>query len=260
MESKVMAWRPPVTGIREVLHAHFPAHAYPSHVHDAWTLMVLDQGVVRYGLDQREHGVINSEVTVLPPQVPHDGRSVRPGGFSKRVIYLEPDVLPLDLIGAAVDHPGLVDPVLRQRLHQLHKVLAQHHENLEAESRLTLIKERLGQHLTRRFQAPQTKDPSLAVRLRELLDARTAEGITLAEAAGELHAHPAHLVRAFSKEFGLPPHRYLTGRRVDLARRYLLDGQPAGEVAVRAGFYDQSHLNRHFRRLLGVSPVAFVRP
>lgn len=247
-------------GIREVLHAHFPTHAYPSHVHDAWTLMVLDHGVVRYGLDHREHGIVHSEVTVLPPQVPHDGRSVKPGGFSKRVIYLEPDVLPLDLIGAAVDHPGLVDPVLRQRLHQLHEVLVLHHEDLEAESRLTLIKERLGQHLTRRIQPLRTNDPGIAVRLRELLDARTTEGITLAEAAGELHAHPAHLVRAFSKEFGLPPHRYLTGRRVDLARRYLLDGQPAGEVAVRAGFYDQSHLSRHFRRILGVSPVAYATP
>ena len=75
------------------------------------------------------------------------------------------------------------------------------------------------------------------------------------DAAKLVHAHPAHLVRAFSREYGMPPHRYLTGRRVDLARRYLLDGHPPAEVATLAGFYDQSHLNRHFRRMLGVTPA-----
>jgi len=58
----------------------------------------------------------------------------------------------------------------------------------------------------------------------------------------------------------MPPHRYLTGRRVDLARRYLLDGRPAAEVATLAGFYDQSHLNRHFKKVLGVTPTSFAGP
>ena len=55
----------------------------------------------------------------------------------------------------------------------------------------------------------------------------------------------------------MPPHVYVTGRRVELARRLLLDGVPAAEAATRAGFYDQSHLTRHFKRLHGVTPVAF---
>jgi AraC-like DNA-binding protein len=56
----------------------------------------------------------------------------------------------------------------------------------------------------------------------------------------------------------LPPHAYLTGRRVDLARRLLLAGHPATEAATGAGFYDQSHLARHFKRYLAVSPVRYV--
>jgi AraC-like DNA-binding protein len=74
-----------------------------------------------------------------------------------------------------------------------------------------------------------------------------------------LGAHPSHLVRVFGREFGMPPHRYLTGRRVDLARHLLLDGRRPAEVATAAGFYDQAHLTRHFRRLLGTSPARFVR-
>jgi len=258
--AEVRAWRPGLSGVVEVLHAHFPSHAYPSHTHDAWTVLIVDEGVVRYDLDHREHGLAQAQVSLLPPHVPHDGRSVRPEGFRKRVLYLEPDRLGDNLIGAAVDQPEYVDPLLRQRIHQLHGVLLDGREDLEAQSRLTLIEERLGQHLRRHVvDPPDQGDPTVASRLRDVLDASVPAGITLDDASKLVHAHPAHLVRAFSREYGMPPHRYLTGRRVDLARRYLLDGHPAAEVATLAGFYDQSHLNRHFRRMLGVPPASFVR-
>ncbi|WBQ04163.1 helix-turn-helix domain-containing protein [Kribbella sp. CA-293567] len=260
--AQVTAWRPALEGVVEVLHAHFPAHAYPSHTHDAWTVLIVDEGTVQYDLDHREHGLAQAQVSLLPPNVPHDGRSVHPGGFRKRVLYLAADRLGGEgLVGAAVDQPEYADPVLRHRLHQLHGVLVDGREDLEAQSRLTLIEERLQQHLRQQVTPPpELRDPGLAAELRELLDARLPTGVTLAEAAEVVHAHPAHLVRAFSREYGLPPHRYLTGRRVELARRYLLEGRPAAEVAVLAGFYDQSHLNRHFRRMLGVSPSRFARP
>jgi AraC-like DNA-binding protein len=66
-------------------------------------------------------------------------------------------------------------------------------------------------------------------------------------------------VRTFSRKFGISPHQYLTGRRVDLARRLLLDGMPPGAAAAAVGFCDQSHLNRSFKRLLGTSPGRYAR-
>ncbi|MCG8915624.1 AraC family transcriptional regulator [Actinokineospora sp. PR83] len=258
VRTEVTAWRPSLGGVREVLHARFAEHAYPAHTHDAWTVLIIDSGVVRYDLDRHEHGALTSQVTVLPPHVPHDGRNATPDGFRKRVLYLGPELLDPGLTGAAVDSPGIRDPVLRDQVDRLHRALAPHHEDLEAQSRLALICERLGLHLTGgETAAPAARAPGLARRLRDLLDAHTVEGVTLDEAAARLHAHPAHLVRAFSGEFGLPPHRYLVGRRVDLARRLLLDGMAPGQVAAAAGFHDQSHLGRHFKRMLGVPPSRF---
>jgi AraC-like DNA-binding protein len=191
--------------------------------------------------------------------VPHDGRSATHHGFRKRVLYLDTSVLGAELAGAAVDRPTVPDRQLRHRIHQLHQTLAQPGDALEADSRLAFILERLSLHLRR--QAPATVPPpapGLAARLRELLDARTAEGLTLREAAELLHAHPTHLVRAFTHAHGLPPHRYLTGRRIELARRLLLAGQRPAEAATAAGFHDQSHLTRHFKRHLGVSPARYA--
>jgi AraC-like DNA-binding protein len=257
-EPDITAWHPPVEGIREVFHAHFTTHAYPSHTHEAWTLLLVDDGVVRYDLDRHEHGAIRSAVTLLPPGVPHDGRSARPSGFRKRVLYLDPSVLDPTLVGAAVDRPSLADPSLRDRVHRLHTTLAARTEDLEAQSRLAFVVERLTGHLRPRAR-PEPAAAGLAHRLRDLLDATLPAGLALTDAAAELGAHPTSLVRAFSTAFGIPPHRYLTGRRLELARAHLLDGVPVAEAATRAGFYDQAHLTRHFTRLLGIGPGGYLR-
>ncbi|WP_037604471.1 helix-turn-helix transcriptional regulator [Streptacidiphilus rugosus] len=258
---EVTAWHPEVPGIAEVFHAHFVQHRYPMHAHATWTLLIVDDGAVRYDLDRHERGAPSDRVSLLPPQVPHNGRAATALGFRKRVLYLEPEALGADLIGAAVDTPTLDDPLLRRRVHRLHHALRFPGEELEAESRLALICGRLRGHLLRRTGPEPTppRDRGVAHRLRELIDARVVEGVSLEQAAAELYAGPAHLVRAFTREFGMAPHQYLTSRRVDLARALLLDGLPAGSVSTEAGFYDQSHLTRHFRRIVGVSPGRFAR-
>jgi AraC-like DNA-binding protein len=251
------AWRPEVGGIAEVFHAHFVDHAYPAHTHDTWTLIILDDGAIRFELDRHDHAAAGATVTLLPPHVPHDGRSATAYGFRKRVLYLEASMLGEDLTGAAVDRPGFADPLLRQRIHRLHGALTDPADAFEAESRLALVRERLRDHLRGVPTAPAAPK-GLAPRFRELLDARTVQGVSLAEASALLHAHPTHLVRAFTHAYGLPPHRYLTGRRIDRARRLLLAGRRPVEVAAEVGFHDQAHLTRHFVRHVGTSPARFA--
>jgi AraC-like DNA-binding protein len=255
---RIRAWRPAVPGVAEVFHARFTDHAYPMHAHDSWTLLLVDDGVVGYDLDRHEHVALDRVVTLLPPSVPHNGHAVSPQGFRKRVLYLDRTQLDEGLVGPAVDAPVIVDPTLRTAVHRLHGALARPGEEFESESRLALVAERLRGHLARLPPAAAAAAPRLAGQLRDLLDARTVDGIGLAEAAALLHAHPTHLVRAFGREFGMAPHRYLTSRRVDRARTLILDGRPLSEVATAAGFYDQSHLHRHFTRIVGGSPGEFA--
>lgn len=261
-QSTVHAWRPALLGVAEVFHAHFVDHAYPMHTHDSWDLMILDEGAVRFSLDRYEHGSAErARVILLPPGVPHDGRTVNTVGFRKRVLYLDTTVLPPELIGAAVDTPLHDDRLLRDRLSALHDCLTRGHEALEAESRLAFVRERLLARLqpARRTSHQRSEQSSrrMANELRQLIDSRVATGLTLAQAANELGASPAHLVRTFSQTFGLPPHRYLTSRRIDHARRLLLLGVPVADAATAAGFHDQSHLHRHFKKFLGTAPGAY---
>jgi len=113
---EISAWRPQVAGVVEVFHAHFTEHAYPMHVHDAWTLLIVDDGAVRYDLDRYERGTPSDTVSLLPPRIPHNGSSATPHGFRKRVLYLDMTQLDERFIGPAVDGPDLTDPVLRRRV------------------------------------------------------------------------------------------------------------------------------------------------
>jgi AraC-like DNA-binding protein len=254
--AEMTAWRPHVKGIEEVFHARFVDHAYPPHTHDAWTLLIVDDGTIRYGLNGVDHGSTGQDVTLLPPHVPHDGRTVTAAGFRKRVIYIEDELL--TGIGAAVDNPTLRDPLLRNRVDLLHGALGPGDE-LEAQSRLAFVVERIQAHLRHSIEAPRrTRDPRLARALRDLIDTHIESGLTLDQANALLHAHPAHLVRTFTREFGIPPHQYLTGRRIERARRLLLDGMRPADVAVTVGFHDQSHLNRHFKRMLATTPARYA--
>jgi AraC-like DNA-binding protein len=256
---RVRAWRPAVPGVAEVFHARFVEHAYPVHTHDTWTLLIVDDGAIDYDLDRHHHGTVGADVTLLPPHVPHDGRAATRDGFRKRVLYLDAGVLGEELVGAAASGPSLGDPLLRHRIHQLHLALTpENPDGLEGESRLALVAERLADHLRPAPAVRPGGSARLARRLRDLLDARTVDGLTLADAAAELGAHPVHLVRSFTAAYGIAPHAYLTGRRIDRARRLLLCGQTPAAAASAAGFYDQAHLTRQFRRYLGTTPARYA--
>jgi AraC-like DNA-binding protein len=257
---RVAAWRPPVPGVREVFHARFVDHAYPPHTHDAWTVLLVDDGAIRYSLDRHDHGMSRATVSVLPPHVVHDGRAATELGFRKRVLYLEEDVLGEGLIGRAVDRPIVGDAGLVRRIGTLHGALRHADDALEAETRLSFVAE--GLRLALRPEAGGAgaglAPPDLAGRLRDLLDARLFEPVTLAEAGAELGASPTHLVRCFTRAFSVAPHAYVLGRRIDAARHQLLDGRPPAEVAAAVGFHDQSHLTRHFRRHVGTTPARYA--
>jgi AraC family transcriptional regulator len=101
--------------------------------------------------------------------------------------------------------------------------------------------------------------PAAALRrVTDYVEENLAEGLTLAEISAVAHMSPFHFSRLFKTSTGLSPHRYVVDRRVERAKSLLhKTGLPLYEVARLAGFTDQSHLAKHFRRQLGVSPRRF---
>jgi AraC-like DNA-binding protein len=96
-------------------------------------------------------------------------------------------------------------------------------------------------------------------RAKDILRSRYTESLSLDEIADEARIDKFHLCRAFRDEIGLPPHAYLVHLRIARALDLLRSRLPASRVAAEVGIYDQSQLNRHFKRIVGVTPGQYAR-
>jgi AraC-like DNA-binding protein len=106
---------------------------------------------------------------------------------------------------------------------------------------------------------PPRRIPLPLRRVRDYLEANLAEPVAIGALARAVGLDPFQLARAFRAELGLPPYAYLTHLRVARARDLLATGTPPAEAAAAVGFCDQSQLNRHFTRRLGVTPGRYAR-
>ncbi|WP_394839633.1 helix-turn-helix domain-containing protein [Pendulispora rubella] len=95
--------------------------------------------------------------------------------------------------------------------------------------------------------------------LKEHLDACYAREVPLDELAALVGMNKFAMVRAFTGEVGFPPHAYQVLLRIHHARLLLRAGTTAAATATAVGFADQSHLNRHFKRIEGMTPGEYGR-
>jgi AraC family transcriptional regulator len=111
-----------------------------------------------------------------------------------------------------------------------------------------------------RIPCPERTPPRWLLRAQELLHARFHENLSLDEIASEAGVHPVHLARVFRRHFGCTPGDYLRKLRVESACRHLATSDlPLIEIALSAGFADQSHFTKTFRRLMRMTPGEFRR-
>lgn len=145
---------------------------------------------------------------------------------------------------------------------RLHEVLARRtQDRLECESWVARLLDAVLTEYGERPLPPMTlaRHPPAARRARDYLHALSTENVSLEALAAVAGLNKFHLLRLFRAEFGLPPHEYLTHLRVARARELLARGLPAGRVAVEVGLYDQSQLNRHFKRIVGLTPGRYAQ-
>jgi AraC family transcriptional regulator len=123
-------------------------------------------------------------------------------------------------------------------------------------------------HLTANYGSLQFKSPSrrggLAPwqerRAKEMITTELAGSLSLSELAAACRLSPSYFSVAFKRSVGHPPYKWLLMQRIERAKHLILaTNQPLCEIALDAGFADQSHLTRVFTQHLGASPAAWRR-
>ena len=236
-------------------------HAFPRHSHDGFGIGVMAAGAQRswsgIGWVESEAGDV---ITVNPGEM-HDGAPIG-GARGWRMLYLDPALVARELAGEGEDRPEIARPALRDpvltglfdRLFDRATAAVPEPLALE-EDLLRTLAHLLRQQGTLKRPVPRTSAPVTMARRR--LDAAPAAPATLAELAALSGMSRFQLLRGFARETGTTPHAYLLQRRVRLARQLLVAGRTLAEVALEAGFADQSHMTRAFRRQFGVTPACY---
>lgn len=122
-------------------------------------------------------------------------------------------------------------------------------------------------HLLRHYSAqklilPAQKGGLPTYRLKqviEYIDTYLDRDLALADLAAVAQLSPNYFMHLFKQSTGLTPHRYVIQQRVERAKQLLIEGKLAiADIALQVGFAHQSHLNRHFKRWVGVTPRVFL--
>ncbi|MFB9831581.1 AraC family transcriptional regulator [Actinoallomurus acaciae] len=243
--------------------ASFRTHRFVPHAHSEYAIAVIDRGVeaVRYrGADERAGA---GGLLLLDAEVIHAGRPAAPQGWDYRVFYVPPDLL-TEIAGRRPTFPAATpwDPESAARLARVHRMLGEPGTSPLAACEqlhqvLTLV---LARHAAcGPVQPSRASWPAAIGRIQAYLAADIGHTPSLTELA-ELVGMPRFvLLRAFRAATGVTPHGYLLALRLRHAQQLLTAGHSVARAATDSGFYDQSHLHRHFRRTFAATPGRFAR-
>ncbi len=242
-------------------------HAFPRHAHDQFGLGIIVSGVHR---SWSGRGSVEAEagdfICVQPGEV-HDGLPLAGAPRDWQMLYFAPgQAAPRraasDQGTLEVARPAGHDPALARDFGRLFAALtAPGSDPLAADEAMAAVFARLRRRWSGR-PIPREPPPCAVARARARLDAAVRDGLAasvpvpvrLDELAALEGVSRFQLLRGFVRAWGITPHAYLLQRRGQLARRLLARGLLPAEVAAAAGFADQSHLTRVFRRQFGVTP------
>jgi AraC-like DNA-binding protein len=157
----------------------------------------------------------------------------------------------------ATDRAALVTDVpLVERVEALVAQLSRPVRSVECAAEIRAVLERLTSLNT--AAASHGSHPASLGRVRDYLRDNPSDPGTIADLAGLTGLTESHLIRAFHREFGLPPHAYHLRRRLAAASELLASGVSVSTVAYECGFADQSHLSRKFKEVYGLTPAAWA--
>ncbi len=252
-----------------LLHAFYDQHAYPPHSHDYYVISLIQHGLQSFTHGGNKYFTPHGGVILINPQSVHTGEPADANGFELRSIYPTAAAMQQvvgELTGEHVRQPyfstlRVDDPQVTTAILGLHRSLIAGTSALEYETRfiqtMALLVKRYAD--VRPVNQRIGHERAAVRKARALIEASFDQGISLKDLADSAALSPYYLVRVFHAEVGMPPYSYLENVRIRQAQRLIEVGRPLVDVAVEVGFSSQSHLTRHFKRIIGVTPGEYAR-
>ncbi|MEQ1543116.1 MAG: AraC family transcriptional regulator [Novosphingobium sp.] len=243
----------------ELVEACLREGAFSPHRHDTYTIALTTTGVQSFNYRGENRRSLPGQVMVLHPDEVHDGYCCDEAGFSYRAAYLPPGDVQTVLGGAPLpflSNGVSADPALVTAALRFVEMCATDSEPLGYQDALQQLVSAM-QGCAGQAQAKRTVNTRAVMRVRDFLDSVPDPGTGLDQLEAIAGYDRWQLSRDFRWLLGTSPYRYLQCRRIERARQLLRSGLPLAAAAHEAGFADQSHFGRIFKRTLGTTPLAW---
>ena len=248
------------------LAANYSSQEFPRHVHQEYLIGLIESGVHDVWCRGDWWHARAGSIATFAPDEPHFGGAGSESGWSQKIFYL-PEQLVRDVLndteGSLRSTPGFktafhYDPAIAHGLKRLGYLLERNASDLAIEEKLHEVLPAVFARYGGWEDRIARVAPASLARVRDYIHAYLDQPIQLSDLAAVAGISKRSLIAGFRSHFGLPPQRYLIQIRVNEARNLLRKGAEIADAASAVGFADQSHLTRHFRSILGVTPARYT--
>ncbi|OCL85862.1 helix-turn-helix transcriptional regulator [Arcobacter porcinus] len=225
------------------------------HLHEELTITAIKKGSLNLIFNVNELELKSNEIAIINSQIPHCA-TLNKESKDGYVLYLKKDYLK----NINFDFFSSYEIIKQKNIYKNFIKLC----DCLLDKKISLIEkeENFFMFCLSFFSFEQTikgiqEESKLALNIKKYLDENFLEEFILDDLAKEFNLSVVHLIRVFKKEFGLPIHSYILNKKVHLAKELLSLNRPIIEVAQNSGFFDQSHLNRSFKRIFQITPKEY---
>lgn len=236
---------------------------YAPHAHETFSIGAITQGRNVYVNGRAHLPVTTGSVVIMNPGDVHCCNPIDEGAWSYLMLYVDTGWLgEIQQRTNTRRTPGFqrfstvltTNRHLFEGLNRLHDVLTDTgEEGLRKHAAMITFFSGLQHALDAEPAASDEPNPRIVEAADYLRDNRT-RAIKLDELCASTGLSAPYLIRAFKRRYGMTPHAYLVNARIEYARALLKRGNPIAEVAIDAGFSDQAHLQRAFKRHMAATP------
>ncbi|WP_163576456.1 AraC family transcriptional regulator [Halomonas faecis] len=243
---------------------------YAPHSHEQWSLGAVTAGESTFHYREARYRIHAGSLVLMNPEWVHACNPIDDEPWAYRMLYVDADWLTrLRHAAGLIEAPHWQDiptAVVAEPewyagyVAMTDALLDPQRDLLDKQSEAVEYLSALMHHLAGQPAWPQSLPPAILRELAAYLDEHAAQEVSLDDLCQRSGYSSGHLIRAFKQHFGLTPHAYLINRRIQLGQRELKRGRPIAEAALNAGFSDQPHFQRTFKRLVAATPDQYRRP
>lgn len=244
--------------------------SYAPHSHTQWSLGAVTGGQCTFIYRDDRHPVSAGTLVMMNPNWVHCCNPIDNQPWAYLMLYVDRDWLSAlrheagllasphwqDLASAVMTEDRWYQGYCRMTDTLLDPAMGL----LEKQTAVSDYLSRLMHALAGQTHADLQTVPDVLQALKTYLDDDGTEALSLQALCARCGYSPGHLIRTFKQHFGLTPHAYLLNRPIQRGQQALKQGEPIAQVALNAGFSDQPHFQRTFKRLVAATPNEYRRP